>query len=194
MHKIVLANAVPLNSGTACLLELFDANKTPVNKISGVVRDGDCIETQIAVPACVTEVSVMVVGQQFANIKIKDAKPSRTYGLIPSATVRDGKGYRFLNAMNEKFEFVSRVEFDEDADEGMARITFCPLINGQPLLDYEKSEACSCTIRTWVRAIPPGQPLPEPNRNAVLYRTKDGRITRHEQDPLPDELFSGATA
>ncbi len=115
----------------------------------------------------------------------------RVYTLSPdkSKGQRSGKGYRFFTPTGEKIRHVYHVEFDADADEGMATLaTFVCTQAGTVLVDYSADEACRVTFRTWVRAVPPGMPDPCANPEATLWRAADGSIAVNA-DPVPAVPF-----
>lgn len=122
--------------------------------------------------------------------------PGRIYGLNRNAVgERFGGGYRFLTAAGEKLRFAFRVEFDADADEGMATVSVhVSDAAGQPLVNYEAGGSCQATVRTWVRAVAPGQPDPPKTPGAVIWRQADGSLRWLERDPLPDEALEELAA
>jgi hypothetical protein len=123
-----------------------------------------------------------------------DAKvPGRVYGLPGEPGVRSGAGYRFFTHTGAKLARVFRVEFDADADEGMASVSMSATdAAGGALLDPEANESVTFTARLWVRGVPPGQTAPLHTPDAVLYRAEGGRIVRHETDPIPDAAVRAA--
>lgn len=110
----------------------------------------------------------------------------RIYGLPGDAGARDGTGCRFFTANGAKIPFVTRVEFDADADRGMASVTAYMRDAGDNIVvDLEKHEACKVTFRTWVQVALKGEPDPQPLRNPLALRDANGAIVVVE-DPIPD--------
>jgi hypothetical protein len=103
---------------------------------------------------------------------------------------RFGGGCRFFTHKGAKVgRAVFRVEFDEDADEGMATVSqyLCDA-QGNVIVDPEANAPLTVVARMWVRAIAPGRPEPVPSPKAVLAKV-GGVIRRFEEDPVPDAAF-----
>jgi hypothetical protein len=117
--------------------------------------------------------------------------PGRIYGIDKDKPgERFASGCRVFTHMGARVPFVQRVEFDDDASEGMARVSLVIVdATGHPLLDPEKNEVCKATVRLWVRVVERGQPDMSPTPNAVLYVENSNKLVRHEIDPIPDEAF-----
>jgi hypothetical protein len=113
----------------------------------------------------------------------------RIYGLPGESGVRDGTGCRVFTLVGDKIPMVTRVELDEDANEGMATVTAIVRDEGgRPLVDHQKGEACRATFRTWVRVFEKGEPDPKRSPGRMLWRQEDGTLAPGE-DPLPDVPF-----
>lgn len=122
----------------------------------------------------------------------------RVYGLPGDFGVRDGSGCSVYTAGGVKIPGVTRVEFDRDADDGMAAVTAYFAVSaadGKPhfLVDYDKNEACLVTFRTWVRIVHKGQPSPAENPDTFLWRQPDGSL-KLDADPVPDVPFTVGVA
>ncbi len=95
----------------------------------------------------------------------------RVYAVEPQEGERNGNGCRVFHLGGGKIRFAFRVEFDGDADEGIATVHFhvadangdvfleCTAPNGAP---ESTGSACAASFRTWVKIFHPGEPDPRP--------------------------------
>lgn len=118
----------------------------------------------------------------------------RIYGLPGEPGVRDGSGCRIFTWNGIRIPMPVRVEFDRDADEGLATVTsFITAADNSPVVDYENNQVCRATYRTWVQLVHRGQPDPAPTPNRTLWKQKDGSVIP-DADPVPQIPFTEAAS
>jgi hypothetical protein len=114
----------------------------------------------------------------------------RVYGMPDEPGVLSGAGCRVFDHRGEKILFPRRVEFDADADEGMATVTATvTTARGSRLVDFEKNEECRVTFRTWVRLVHRGEPDPPHTPDVRLWKNADGTYAPGG-DPIPQVPFA----
>ena len=109
----------------------------------------------------------------------------RVYGVTGAPGELDARGCKVFTHTGARIRYANRVEFDADADSGMATVTAIMTDEaGDFLVDVQKGEACHVTFRTWVRLVQKGQPDPPKTPDVMLWDAGDGRIVAGE-DPMP---------
>ncbi len=87
--------------------------------------------------------------------RIDPSQKHRVYSCAPCEGEWDGNGCRVLTADDVEIGIVRRVEFDRDADSGMATVeVYFKDCNGRFLIDYLENNPCIATIRTWCKVVP----------------------------------------
>ena len=84
----------------------------------------------------------------------------RVYAINPDKARGElfGGGLQVYTHTGQKIRYVSRVEFDKDADRGIAAVTaYYATEDGGIILDVSKNEGASITFKTWIQIIPNGQ-------------------------------------
>jgi hypothetical protein len=111
------------------------------------------------------------------------AKADPAKGELPLA------GRKVATVKGIPIALVYRVEFDEDADEGLATVgAYVTDVRGNAVVDYLASAGCEATFRTWVRVWPAGaDPVPTPNMR--LWKNGAGGVIAMPADPFPAVPF-----
>lgn len=112
----------------------------------------------------------------------------RVYGLPGDPGALSCVGRRVFSFQGAKIPFVQRVEFDDDADEGMATVrALAADAAGNALIDYPNDRACPVVFRTWVRVLRTSDPDPVPNLKAVMWTDEAGKPVERI-DPWPEPV------
>jgi hypothetical protein len=153
------------------------------------------LRTRHPAPAGTVAVNVLAAaGPSWSALAVGVAAPGRVYGVDRNhPTERFGGDVRPYTHTGARIPVgVFRIEFDDDADEGLATVSFYVLDSqGKPVIDPERNEPVLVRSRMWLRVAPKGEAVPL-TPDAVLYRGAGGRIVRMETDPLPDDAIRAA--